>query len=693
MTFLPFKRSESDVARHYSINMKEPMYIEYIGDKPTPGCMRQINVGSVSSISLSSDGNRVPSGSPSGVCLWDVDSGELIRGPFGGDASVSYCSRDRVLVVNRDGDVDEWSAYTCKRMHGLPTVDIGRVTSVSSGLWRYYATGFEDGAIQLWDREQKTAIGESLKGHSGKVLALAFGESGDNCLASGSEDQSIIIWDVEIREKKHPPLKGHSGPVTSVVLTKWQGELVSGSLDGTVRLWSVSTGDMLYPFSASEMGGVYSVASFKDDGHILSGSEDGIIRMWDTNHKEVPPKKFVGHTGKVTSLAMDYSNRGRRFASGSEDGTICIWDTEGKRQIDSGYVIALAASPNGEYIVAGMHYGAVSVWRIETGELVLPPRNGGRVTSVSFSPDGFHFASGSEDGTVRIWDLNGGSVTCSTEGQQVWAVCFSPDGKHLASSATNTIRVWDSESGELALNPFEGHSELVKSICYSPDGKRIVSGSDDTTIRIWDAPNGTLLLTWKGDSETITSVKYSHDSSFIISASLWGTVRFWDANNGKPVREPFNKQEFFRVGAYSFNHKELSFSQRRHGETSFVWETSTNVPLFGVKISSSFVSIVFLPSSDGKYTKFASASNEDGLIHIYCVDIDSRGKISDAPDDDGWIIGNDGNLISWVPSDIRRTLIYGSCFRILNTQLSTKLTLSKYQGSRWTSCFPSSSII
>ena len=35
MTFLPFKRSESDVARHYSINMKEPMYIEYIGRLPT----------------------------------------------------------------------------------------------------------------------------------------------------------------------------------------------------------------------------------------------------------------------------------------------------------------------------------------------------------------------------------------------------------------------------------------------------------------------------------------------------------------------------------------------------------------------------------------------------------------------------------------------------------------------------------
>ena len=54
-------------------------------------------------------------------------------------------------------------------MHGLLTVDIGYVISVSSDRWKYYATGFEDGAIQLWDREQRTAIGEPLRGHSEKV--------------------------------------------------------------------------------------------------------------------------------------------------------------------------------------------------------------------------------------------------------------------------------------------------------------------------------------------------------------------------------------------------------------------------------------------------------------------------------------------------------------------------------------------
>ena len=695
-TFLPLKKSESNVARHYSRNMKEPTRFEYIGDKATVGCIRQIDVGSsVSSISFSYYGDQILSGSPSGVCLWDVDSGKLIRGPFGGEASVPCCFNNRILVVNRDGNVDEWSADTCERIHGLPTVDIGHVTSVSSDGRVYYATGFEDGAIRLWDRERKTAIEEPMKGHSRKVLTLSFGGLMGDYLASGSEDQNIIIWDVERREKKYAPLRGHSGPITSLAFRFFAQTLVSGSLDGTVRLWDVSTGETLHVFSASGMGGVYSVACIDlEYRYILSGSEDGIIRMWDTKHREVPPKKYVGHMGKVISLAVADDPRGIRFASGSSDGKIRVWDVEREREIVGGHVNAIAVSPNGEYLVSASENGTVSVWRIGTGELVLGPLEGHskRATSLSFSPDGLRFASGSEDGTVRIWNLAGYALTCSTEGQQaVRAVCFSPDGNHVASGTNKSIQIWNSQSGELALNSFEGHSGSITSTSYSPDGKRIVSGSDAKTICIWDASNGTLLLTLQGHSTGISSVKYSHDGSHILSASGDGTVRFWD-DNGKPARESIKVHEGSVVRVY-FSPDDTYVISVSRDEAAHVWDISTGNLLFELNPSSSIMSLVLLPSSDSKYIKFASATARDGLIRIYCVDIDSKGMISDAPNKDGWLVGNDGNLLSWIPSDICRTLIYGSCVRILNSQLSTKLTLSKYQGSQWTSCFPSSNTV
>ncbi|PAV14875.1 WD40 domain containing protein [Pyrrhoderma noxium] len=625
------------------------------------------------------------------MCFWDVDSGELIDNPFGRDAGVSQDSGNTIVVMNRDDAVDEWGTDICERMHGLSAVDIGHITSVLNDSSKYCAIGFEDGAIQLWERRERTAVFEPLKGHSGKVLALVTDQFKSDYLASGSEDQTIIIWDPERREMKLPPLKGHSGPITSLASVNLK-TLGSGSLDGTVRLWDVSTGVMLHAFTASEMGSVYSVACY-DNRLILSGSEDGIIRMWDTEHREMPPKKFVGHTDKVISLAIDYDNRGRRFASGSSDGTVRVWDIEREREIVEGSMGEMAVSPNGEYLVSGSSKGTVSVWRIGTGELINGPLEGhnSSVTSLSFSPDGSHFASGSFDGTVRIWNLGGESVTCSTEGQRVWAICFSPDGKHVASSGTDKpILVWDSQNGRLALEIFEGHSKLVVSICYSPDGNRIVSGSRDENICIWDALDGTLLQTLPDQA---TSVKCSHDGSYIISVSVPedGTIRFWDANNGKPIREPIKVQVYFMSTIY-FSPDDTYFVSKSL-ENCRVWNMSTGRPLFEVNLISPGSSFVFLPSSDSKYIKFASSSDEDGLIRIYCVDIDSKGTISDAPDEDGWLVGNDGNLLSWVPSGIRHSLIYGSCVRILNSQFTTKLTLSKYQGSQWTSCFPSSDIV
>ena len=96
--------------------------------------------------------------------------------------------------------------------------------------------------------------------------------------------------------------------------------------------------------------------------------------------------------------------------------------------------------------------------------------------------------------------------------------------------------------------------------------------------------------------------------------------------------------------------------------------------------------------SDNKYIKFVSAST-DGLIRIWIVDVGIKEKVWNAPDENGWVTDDDKNLLFWLPSNIRSTLIYGSCIRILNTHLSTKLTLSKYQGSQWTSCLPSSTIV
>ena len=40
----------------------------------------------------------------------------------------------------------------------------------------------------------------------------------------------------------------------------------------------------------------------------------------------------------------------------------------------------------------------------------------------------------------------------------------------------------------------EGHTSYVNSVAFSQDGKHIVSGSDDKTIRVWDSETGDVVL-------------------------------------------------------------------------------------------------------------------------------------------------------------------------------------------------------
>jgi WD40 repeat protein len=162
-----------------------------------------------------------------------------------------------------------------------------------------------------------------------------------------------------------------------------------------------------------------------------------------------------------------------------ETWSLCTRTMEGPGH--SGRVSSVAFSPDGKCIVSGSRDNTLRLWDTVSGAHLNTLRgHSSYVHSVAFSSDGTRIMSGSWD-TLRLWDAVSG-VHLNTLGQSGAAsAAFSWDGNLIVCGCDDkTLRL---------CKTFKGHSEWVGCVAFSPDGRRIVSGSNDT-LRVWDTVTG-----------------------------------------------------------------------------------------------------------------------------------------------------------------------------------------------------------
>ncbi|MBD0372746.1 MAG: hypothetical protein ICV60_18020 [Pyrinomonadaceae bacterium] len=245
----------------------------------------------------------------------------------------------------------------------------------------------------------------------------------------------------------------------------------------------------------------FDAAAFSPDSSIIAiNAETNSVLLYDGNSGRA--LRRLGEKGEywvsfVTSLS--FSADGRLLASdGSlEDTIINIWDVKSGRLLQTihgaGEVSALALSPDGKLVAAGVELNSIKLWRVADGKLLwsINPQGDSNhsISTLLFSPDGqMLIASRGGIDESYVYETLTAKHRRTLQGR--WAT-MAADGRvvtYLFKDGFTTRNTWRSLMGELmeSKRVKYGASELRSELI-------MVYGSD-----VWNTRSEQMMLKLPG---------------------------------------------------------------------------------------------------------------------------------------------------------------------------------------------------
>ena len=316
-------------------------------------------------------------------------------------------------------------------------------------------------------------------------------------------------------------LAGHGHGPRRVAVAAERPLALSVSRDKTVRVWDLAQQRELARLE-HEAGRFFDVAISPSGDLIASVGADGLMYMWQWP-QTAPVARLPGHSEPAYSLEL--SHDGKVLVSGGLDGRVCVWDPQTRKLIATlgplpGRIKGVAVSPDNQWVAAACTdiapakeaHACKSVWLLPLdGEGARRELQGhtGYVWAVAFSPDGRYLASGAggvwrakgyitaHDNHVILWDMATGKPVkrLPATGDGFSDLAFTPDGTrliaqfkpdpdlHTGPGHAPTLVAWDLKTARVLL-------ELVsnEAFCCTPDGRYLIYSDQDAVLRRIELP-------------------------------------------------------------------------------------------------------------------------------------------------------------------------------------------------------------
>ena len=167
-------------------------------------------------------------------------------------------------------------------------------------------------------------------------------------------------------------------------------------------------------------------------------------------------------------------------------------------------------------------------WNHVTGEFSI-------ISAAAFSPTA-NFALSADTQTLVLWDANSGAgLRYWTTPDRVLDVDLGPGGQHALLGLENfTAVLFDVRRG--GVKRVFTHGNRVRSVALSDDGTLALSGSDDQTAKLWNVQSGELLHSMQ-HAEDVRLVALAPSADLAFSVSKYDKAVIWKTIDGTVVGE------------------------------------------------------------------------------------------------------------------------------------------------------------